>query len=119
MDLGLRRIRSAGAGSGSIEVTLPAALRDLQGQPCRIALRDGIRPEIVLQPDLRAARGAFAGLWTRLAGALGAAPRELPLGDLALRLAPAATGPAARLAWSVRSCCRWPASTSCMSGCAP
>ena len=64
MDLGVRQIRSAGKGSGSIELTLPADLRDLVGLQCRIMLRDGSRPDIVLQPDLRCGapgvRGALA-----------------------------------------------------------
>jgi hypothetical protein len=101
MDFGSRSIRSAGAGSGSIEVTLPAALRDLQGLPCRIILRDGPRPEIVLQPDLRAARAAFARLATRLQDAMGLPAGDPPLGDILVSLQPAASQPGTpRLAWT-------------------
>lgn len=101
MELGTRSIRSAGAGSGSIEVTLPGALRPLTGLRCRIALRDGLRPEIVLQPDLATARDAFARLWTLIAGAAGAEDAgALAFADLPLTLHPAPSGPAARLAWT-------------------
>jgi len=98
MELGARSIRSAGAGSGSIEVTLPAALRDLQGVSCRIALRDGLRPEIVLMPDLRTARAAFARLWANLTNALHLPHIELPLGELGLALL-AGQPTTAQLAW--------------------
>ena len=70
MDLGVRQIRTAGKGSGSIELTLPAGLRDLVGVPCRIILRDGSRPDIVLQPDLRRAHQAFTKIWRSMAAAL-------------------------------------------------
>jgi hypothetical protein len=103
MEFGTRSIRSAGQGSGSVEVTLPVAFRGFVGLSCRLALRDGLRPEIVLQPELRGARTAFARLWTMLAGALGAAPAaDPPLADTVLTLwpVPGAAGPAPRLAWS-------------------
>jgi hypothetical protein len=67
MDFGVRQIRTAGKGSGSIELTLPSELRDLQGLPCRIVLRDGGRPDIVLQPDFRRARTAFSAIWQAMA----------------------------------------------------
>jgi hypothetical protein len=70
MDLGVRQIRTAGRGSGSIELTLPTDLRDLVGLPCRIILRDGSRPDIVLQPDLRRAHQAFSDMWQAMATAL-------------------------------------------------
>ncbi len=70
MDLGVRQIRTAGRGSGSIELTLPTDLRDLVGLPCRIILRDGSRPDIVLQPDLQTAHRAFAALWQAMAATL-------------------------------------------------
>ena len=63
MNFGMRRIRSAGRTSGSIEVTLPAQLQDLEEIECRLVVRDGARPEIVLQPDLSAAHGLFRDLW--------------------------------------------------------
>ncbi len=90
MDLGTRNIRSSGAGSGSVEITLPAALRPLLGVACRITLRDGHRPEIVLTPDLRAAVHAFSQLWTRLAIAFGpeTTPGSLPIGEFAVSLDP-------------------------------
>ena len=98
MDLGIRSIRSAGQGSGSIEVTLPASLRPLNGLPCTLQLRDGLRPEIVLLPDLRPARDAFARLWSLLAATLDLAAGSLPLADLDARLQPAAAE--GRLAWT-------------------
>jgi hypothetical protein len=101
MDFGSRSIRSAGAGSGSIEVTLPAALRDLQGLPCRIILRDGMRPEIVLQPDLRTARAAFTRLDTRLRDAMGLPAGDPPPGDIVVSLQPAVSQQGVpRLAWT-------------------
>jgi len=70
MDFGTRQIRTAGKGSGSVELTLPGELRRLVGLPCRILLHDGERPNIVLQPDLARARDAFGALWGALALAL-------------------------------------------------
>jgi len=64
--LGTRRIRSAGRTSGSIEITLPVQLQVLEGAECRLMVRDGSRPEIVLQPDLSAAQSLFYELWQKL-----------------------------------------------------
>jgi hypothetical protein len=66
MYLTTRKIRSAGRSSGSIEVTLPPELRSLEGIKCRLTVRDGSRPEIVLQPDLSAAQKLFRTLWQKL-----------------------------------------------------
>jgi hypothetical protein len=66
MYLGERRIRSAGRTSGSIEITIPTELQALEGVSCSFAVRDGPRPEIVLQPDLAEARTLFCSLWERL-----------------------------------------------------
>ena len=66
MDWGNRRIRSAGRTSGSVEITLPAEIQALEGVECRLVLRDGARPEIVLQPDVSLAEKVFAELWERL-----------------------------------------------------
>ncbi|MEM1125589.1 MAG: hypothetical protein AAGI71_02980 [Bacteroidota bacterium] len=66
MHLGQRKIRSAGRSSGSIEITLPVPLQALEGVPCRINLRDGVRPEVVLQPDLSEAQTLFQTLWSHL-----------------------------------------------------
>jgi hypothetical protein len=71
MYLGTRRIRSAGRTSGSIEITLPAQLQILEGVECRLMVRDGSRPEIVLQPDLSAAQSLFHTLWQKLRLGLG------------------------------------------------
>jgi hypothetical protein len=71
MYLVTRRIRSAGATSGSIEITLPAQLQVLEGVKCRLMVRDGSRPEIVLQPDLSAAQSLFDALWQKLRLGLG------------------------------------------------
>lgn len=91
MELGARQIRTAGKGSGSIEVTLPAELRELVGLSCRVWLQDGSRPQIVLQPDLREAHLAFEALWRRMALALLAGSDEaarLPLAAFGLGLQP-------------------------------
>jgi hypothetical protein len=64
--IGIRRVRSAGRASGSIEITLPPELAALEGMDCRIVLRDGARPEIVLEPDLAPAVAIFTRAWTRL-----------------------------------------------------
>jgi hypothetical protein len=71
MYLGTRRIRSAGRTSGSIEITLPAPLQILEGVECRLMVRDGSRPEIVLQPDLATAQALFHTLWQKLRLGLG------------------------------------------------
>ena len=66
MHLGKRKIRSAGRASGSIEITLPVDLHPLEGVKCQIGVRDGARPEIVLQPDLSAAHDVFRTRWAHL-----------------------------------------------------
>ncbi|MGA9351838.1 MAG: hypothetical protein WBW48_23965 [Anaerolineae bacterium] len=71
MYLGTRGIRSAGRTSGSIEITLPAQLQVLEGVKCRLMVRDGSRPEIVLQLDLSAAQTLFDTLWQKLRLGLG------------------------------------------------
>jgi hypothetical protein len=71
MYLGTRSIRSAGRTSGSIEITLPPQLQVLEGVGCRLMVRDGPRPEIVLQPDLSAAQALFHMLWQKLRVGLG------------------------------------------------
>ena len=71
MQLGMSRIRSAGRTSGSIEITLPPVLQVFTGLSCRVTVRDGVQPEIVLQPDLAKARSLIEALWQKLALALG------------------------------------------------
>ena len=71
MDLGMRKIRSAGRTSGSIEITLPALLQFLEGVECRLVVRDGPRPEIVLQTDLSPAQDLLQELWQKLRQGLG------------------------------------------------
>jgi len=71
MYLGIRRVRSAGRTSGSIEITLPTDLQILEGVECQMMVRDGTRPEIVLQPDLSAAQAIFQELWQKLRLGLG------------------------------------------------
>jgi len=66
MYFGNRRIRSAGRASGSVEVTLPPQLHGLQEIKCRLMLRDGTHPEIVLQPDLSSAHMLLLQLWQKL-----------------------------------------------------
>ncbi|MEI8167485.1 MAG: hypothetical protein WCG26_13980 [Chloroflexales bacterium] len=63
MFVGSRRIRSAGRTSGSVEVTLPPQLHILIEIECRLLLRDGTHPEIVLQPDLSTAHTMLLKLW--------------------------------------------------------
>ncbi len=67
MYLATRNIRSAGRSSGSVEITLPTQLQVLEGVRCRLSVRDGARPEIVLQPDISATQVVFHTLWQRLA----------------------------------------------------
>jgi hypothetical protein len=103
MDLGTRPIRTAGKGSGSVEVTLPTELRPMVGLPCRIMLHDGAHPDIVLRPDLAVARDAFASLWQNVAIVLlpsGGAPPTWPREQFSYSLQPCHT-PASvpSLAW--------------------
>ena len=65
-----RKVRSAGRTSGSIEITLPPEMQVLEGIECRLLLRDGARPEIVIQPDISIAKIVFMDLWERLRIAL-------------------------------------------------
>ena len=66
MHFGKRNIRSAGRSSGSVEITLPVELAILEGVACRLSLRDGLVPEIVLQPDLLVVIPVFEKLWSLL-----------------------------------------------------
>lgn len=66
MQFGKRNIRSAGRNSGSVELTLPVELAILEGTACRLYLRDGLAPEIVLEPDLEAVMPVFEKLWNLL-----------------------------------------------------
>jgi hypothetical protein len=61
-----RKVRSAGRSSGSIEITLPPEVQELEGIECRLILRDGSRPEIVIQPDVSLASAVFAEQWQKL-----------------------------------------------------
>lgn len=79
-------------------MTLPGALRDLTGLPCRIALRDGLRPEIVLAPDLRPAREALLRLWALMGRALGTTLGSLPLAEIGIAMQPDAR--LERLCWA-------------------
>lgn len=80
MYLGKGKIRSAGRTSGSIEITLPPALQVFTGLGCRIVVRDGLQPEIILQPDFADAWSYLKALWNKLSLALGA---NEPIGDCA------------------------------------
>ncbi len=74
------KIRSAGRTSGSIEITLPPVLQTFTGLGCRVVLRDGLQPEIVLQPDFADAWSYLQSLWDKLSLALGS---HESIGDLA------------------------------------
>ena len=90
MYLGSRKIRSAGRTSGSIEITLPVKLQNLLGVSCQIELRDGLRPEIVLQPNFADVQGVMRLIW----GKLGISLREIgdigefKLGDFTVSIFP-------------------------------
>jgi hypothetical protein len=102
MNLGTRQIRTSGKGSGSIELTLPSDLRDLVGLPCRVLLRDGSRPEIVLQPDLGRSVTGFTQVWQAMVAALVPDRADLPLrlGAFAFGLLPGtASGDRPHLCW--------------------
>jgi len=71
MYLGTRSIRSAGRTSGSVEITLPSQLQCLEGVECHLMVRDGPRPEIVLQLELSAAQALLHELWRKLRLGLG------------------------------------------------
>jgi len=90
MYLARRKIRSAGRTSGSIEITLPVKLQVLEGRQCRLMVRDGPRPEIVLQPDLSVAQVLFHQLWQKLGVGLGEVDEigDFSPGDFTLALFP-------------------------------
>ncbi len=85
-----RKIRSSGRTSGSVEITLPLELHVLEGVNCRLMIRDGVRPEIVLQPDLSMAHVVFEDLWGKLRLGLGESGEigEFSLADYQLSLFP-------------------------------
>lgn len=65
--VGSRNIRSAGRGSGSVEITLPVAFSALEGVSCQVELRDSLVPEILLRPNLGFLLSVFEALWDRVA----------------------------------------------------
>ena len=73
MFMSMSKIRSAGRTSGSIEITLPPALQAFAGLGCRVVVRDGLQPEIVLQPDFSDVWSLLEALWEKLSLALGSA----------------------------------------------
>jgi hypothetical protein len=91
MFLGTRKIRSAGRDSGSIEITLPPELAALEGVNCRMLVRDGARPEIVLEPDLSGALAVFRRIWERLRSLMGLSGDigEFPVQEFEIVLFPA------------------------------
>jgi hypothetical protein len=88
MLLGTGKIRSAGRTSGSIEITLPPALQTLTGLTCRVLVRDGLYPEIVLLPDFADAWSYLEGLWKQLSRTLGGATGRFTPGAFTLTLLP-------------------------------
>ncbi len=90
MYLGTRTIRSAGRTSGSIEITLPTGLQGLEKVECRLLVRDGPRPEIILQPDLSEAQAFLSELWQKLRLGLGEIDEigDFAIGDFTLGLFP-------------------------------
>lgn len=90
MHMGLCRIRSAGRTSGSIEITLPPALQPFTGLSCRVMVRDGLQPEVVLQPDFSDVWSSVAALWEKLSLALGsdASIEDFVRGTFVLTLLP-------------------------------
>lgn len=77
MDLGTRTIRSAGRGSGSIEITLPSSLRALNGLRCTVSWH-ARPPHIVLTPDTMAAEALLGEFWRRLTSVLRLTAMALP-----------------------------------------
>jgi len=49
-----------------VEITLPVELQVLEGIECEVLVRDGVRPEIVLRPNVGIAQALFAKLWQQL-----------------------------------------------------
>ena len=90
MYMSTSKIRSAGRTSGSIEITLPPAMRAFTGLGCRVLVRDGLQPEIVLQPDFSDVWSLLEALWGKLSLALGSAESigEFAPGAFALTLLP-------------------------------
>lgn len=90
MKLTRRRIRSAGRTTGSMEITLPVEMQALEDIECDIVLKDGIKPEIILQPDLSVMQGLFTKLWCMLRVGLGGAGDigDFALGDFNVRFFP-------------------------------
>lgn len=90
MHLAKRKVRSAGRTSGSVEITLPVEVKALVGIECEIILQDGVRPQIVLQPDLSVAQALFIEPWGMLRRGLGAAGDigEFAMGDFNVALLP-------------------------------
>lgn len=95
MDFEARRIRSSGAGTGSVELTLPPPFRALVGAQLAMWLRDGARPELILRPELRPAHATLERIWSRLDAGCGfARPAGFAVADFAVGLFASAEGPA-------------------------
>jgi len=90
MQIGIRRVRSAGRASGSIEITLPPELTPLEGIVCSIMIRDGARPEIVLKPELSPSVLLFTRVWSRLRALLATAGEigDFPAAEVDVSLLP-------------------------------
>lgn len=90
MALDRRRIRSAGRTTGSVEITLPVELQVLEGIECEVWVRDGVRPEIVLRPNVGVAQALFAKLWQQLRSGLQRVGEigDFDLGDFNVALLP-------------------------------
>ena len=72
---------------------MPPELASLEGLDCRILLRDGPRPEIVLQPDMTQAIAVLELVWDRLTALLSLVGGigDLPLQEFDLVLLPASS----------------------------
>ena len=88
MYLGVRKVRSAGRNSGSVEVTLPVQLSVLEGVECRLMLRDSPRPELVLELELADVHAFFREMWGKTALGLAEADDvgDFSTGDFVLAL---------------------------------
>jgi hypothetical protein len=49
-----------------VEITLPVELQFLEGIECELWVRDGVRPEIILRPNVDVAEALFANFWQKL-----------------------------------------------------
>ena len=90
-ELGMRKVRSAGRLSGSVELTLPPRLAMLEGLDCAIAIGGGDQLEIILRPDMAPVLDRLSETFSAMQRGLYSGAETFDLPFEALRIVPGTT----------------------------